>query len=79
MRSTTSGTTTSTGSMLMQAMLAAAERGVRVRLLIDDNNTKGMDVALALLDAHANIEVRLFNPLPIARSPGGLRVRISRA
>jgi putative cardiolipin synthase len=51
-----------TGSMLMQAMLAAADRGVRVRLLIDDNNTKGMDVALALLDAHANIEVRLFNP-----------------
>jgi len=51
-----------TGSLLMQALLQAADRGVRVRLLIDDNNTKGLDAALAMLDAHANIEVRLFNP-----------------
>ncbi|HEY6353191.1 MAG TPA: phospholipase D family protein, partial [Burkholderiaceae bacterium] len=51
-----------TGSLLMQAMLAAANRGVRVRLLIDDNNTKGMDAAIAMLDAHPHIEVRLFNP-----------------
>ena len=41
---------------------SAAERGVRVRLLLDDNNTRGLDDALAALDAHPNIEVRLFNP-----------------
>ncbi|HEU5295909.1 MAG TPA: phospholipase D family protein [Burkholderiaceae bacterium] len=51
-----------TGGMMMRAMLDAADRGVRVRLLIDDNNTKGEDAAIALLDAHPNIEVRLFNP-----------------
>jgi putative cardiolipin synthase len=51
-----------TGSMLFEAMRQAADRGVRVRLLIDDNNTVGMDGLLALLDAHPHIEVRLFNP-----------------
>jgi putative cardiolipin synthase len=35
---------------------------VRVRLLLDDNNTTGLDPTLATLDAHPNIEVRLFNP-----------------
>jgi putative cardiolipin synthase len=35
---------------------------VRVRLLLDDNNTSGLDSTLAALDAHPNIEVRVFNP-----------------
>src|SRR5262245_2597936 len=51
-----------TGGLLCEALWQAAERGVRVRLLLDDNNTKGADPALAALDAHPNIEVRLFNP-----------------
>ena len=51
-----------TGTLLMQAMRAAADRGVRVRLLLDDNTTAGMDEQLAALDSHPNIEVRLFNP-----------------
>ena len=51
-----------TGSLLMEALHEAAERGVRVRLLLDDNNTQGLDTVLAALDSHANIEVRLFNP-----------------
>ncbi|AMO25551.1 phospholipase D family protein [Ramlibacter tataouinensis] len=50
------------GGLLAHALWQAAERGVRVRMLLDDNNTKGMDPALAALDAHPNIEVRLFNP-----------------
>lgn len=50
------------GRLLLQSLYRAAERGVRVRLLLDDNNTGGMDGLLAALDAHANIEVRLFNP-----------------
>src|SRR6266850_794502 len=48
-----------TGGLFCEALWRAAERGVRVRLLLDDNNTRGMDDALA---AHPNIEVRLFNP-----------------
>lgn len=51
-----------TGTLLFHALYRAADRGVRVRLLLDDNNTAGLDEILAVLDAHANIEVRLFNP-----------------
>jgi putative cardiolipin synthase len=50
------------GGLLAEELWRAAERGVRVRLLLDDNNTRGMDEALAALDAHPNIAVRLFNP-----------------
>ncbi len=57
-----------TGTLLFEALLAAAERGVRVRLLLDDNNTAGLDATLAALDTHPNIEVRLFNPFAL-RSP----------
>jgi cardiolipin synthase C len=51
-----------TGFLLCEALWSAAERGVRVRLLLDDNSTRGLDDAIAALDAHPNIEVRLFNP-----------------
>ncbi|PAT41468.1 hypothetical protein CK623_00560 [Vandammella animalimorsus] len=50
------------GRLLLQSLYQAAERGVRVRLLLDDNNTGGMDGLLAAANAHPNIEVRLFNP-----------------
>lgn len=50
------------GRLLMQSLYEAAERGVRVRLLLDDNNTAGMDALLSAVNAHPNIEVRLFNP-----------------
>jgi putative cardiolipin synthase len=48
------------GVLLFEALQRAADRGVRVRLLLDDNPTFGMDERLAAL--HPNIEVRLFNP-----------------
>jgi len=51
------------GYLLFQALWQAAERGVRVRLLLDDLNTKGLDPTIATLDAHPNIEVRLYNPV----------------
>ncbi len=51
-----------TGSLLLETLYEAAERGVRVRLLLDDHGTSGLDEALSALDAHPNIEVRLFNP-----------------
>jgi putative cardiolipin synthase len=50
------------GMLLVDALRRAADRGVRVRLLLDDNNTTGLDEILAVLDAHERIEVRLFNP-----------------
>jgi putative cardiolipin synthase len=50
------------GTLLFESLWRAAERGVRVRLLLDDNNTSGLDPTLAALDAHPNIEVRLYNP-----------------
>jgi len=57
-----------TGTMLLDVLYRAAERGVRVRLLLDDNGIPGLDQPLAALDTHRNIEVRLFNPF-VVRSP----------
>jgi len=56
-----------TGLLLLDALRSAAARGVRVRLLLDDNNTAGLDPVLAELDRDPNIEVRLFNPFPMRR------------
>lgn len=50
------------GRLLLDALRRAADRGVRVRLLLDDNNTRGLDAILSALNRHANVEVRLFNP-----------------
>ena len=52
----------STGRILAERLLRAADRGVRVRLLVDDITLAGRDAAVASLDAHANIEIRVFNP-----------------
>lgn len=51
------------GLVFAAEMMKAADRGVRVRLLLDDVFTSVDDVDLAMLDAHANIEVRIFNPV----------------
>ena len=51
-----------TGKLMAAALLAAAERGVRVRLLIDDIDSADKDIRLATLNAHPNIQIRLFNP-----------------
>jgi putative cardiolipin synthase len=53
----------SVGKLLVGAVMRAADRGVRVRLLIDDVGVSPDDRTLLLLDAHPNIEVRLFNPI----------------
>ncbi|MEO5625268.1 MAG: phospholipase D family protein [Dokdonella sp.] len=52
-----------TGRLLAQRVLAAADRGVRVRILLDDFDIAAEDHLLDALDVHPNIEVRLFNPL----------------
>ncbi len=51
-----------TGNLLHNELLRAADRGVRVRLLLDDMNIHGSDSVLAALDSHPMIEIRLFNP-----------------
>src|SRR5207253_495508 len=53
------------GTLLFDALRSAADRGVRVRLLLDDNDTSGLDTLLTSLASHPNIEVRLFNPFVI--------------
>lgn len=55
--------TDTSGWLLMADLFAAAERGVRVRLLLDDVNVQGLDLAFLGLSSHPNIEVRLFNPM----------------
>jgi cardiolipin synthase C len=51
-----------TGHLLAREVYLAAERGVRVRLLLDDMNAEGLDPKLMTLDAHPNVELRLYNP-----------------
>jgi len=68
-----------TGQLLLDELRLAADRGVRVRLLVDDNGTSGMDADLAALDAHPNVEVRIFNPFVLRRfKPLGLLVDFNR-
>ena len=50
------------GYLLMDSLLRAAQRGVRVRLLIDDPQAQGQEAQIAALAAHPNIDVRLYNP-----------------
>ncbi|NHF73575.1 phospholipase D family protein [Paracoccus xiamenensis] len=56
------------GLLLMEALRDAAARGVRVRLLLDDNGIAGLDQSLAAMHARPNFDVRLFNPSTI-RTP----------
>ena len=51
-----------TGRLLTDALLRAADRGVRVRVLIDDADTVAGDEQIMALDVHRAIEIRVFNP-----------------
>ncbi|TMV09024.1 phospholipase D family protein [Ruegeria sediminis] len=50
------------GHLFTWQLLQAADRGVRVRLLLDDMDVSGYDRMTAALDRHPNIDIRLFNP-----------------
>lgn len=56
------------GNLVALHLAEAADRGVRVRLLMDDALTDEVDSGLLSLDEHENIEVRVFNPFPRRRS-----------
>jgi putative cardiolipin synthase len=58
------------GRYLARRLFAAAERGVRIRLLLDDMNVKGRDSVLADMSRHPNIEIRLYNPASVRQGPG---------
>jgi putative cardiolipin synthase len=51
-----------TGAAIAQEVLAAADRGVRVRLLVDDMDARAKNAGYAAVAAHPNVQVRLFNP-----------------
>jgi putative cardiolipin synthase len=57
------------GRYLARRLYLAAERGVRVRVLLDDINIQGRDPLLAQLDLHSNIEIRIFNPSSVRKGP----------
>ena len=50
------------GALFLNELLKAADRGVRVRLLVDDMDMGGRDLGAAVADSHPNMEVRFFNP-----------------
>ena len=58
------------GNYLADRVLQAAERGVRVRLLLDDFDAVGNDAVIPVLNAHPNIEVRVYNPFAQRRGLG---------
>ena len=66
-----------TGREFLRALDAAAARGVRVRILVDDLYATGEDALFAGLASHANVEVRLFNPLPVRGGSFATRLALS--
>ncbi|MDN3557178.1 phospholipase D family protein [Halomonas maura] len=66
-----------TVQVLLHRMIGAAQRGVEVRLLLDDLTASGQGDQLAALDSHPNIQVRVFNPWPLGREHLVSRVVLS--
>jgi putative cardiolipin synthase len=64
-----------TGKLLLGAALYAADRGVKVRMLVDDLNFKDIDQIMAALNSHDNIDIRVFNPFGSATQSFGERTR----
>ncbi len=64
------------GALFIDQLLKAADRGVRVRLLVDDMDLEGRDLGASVLDSHPNMEVRIFNPF--SRNTGRLKQLVTR-
>jgi cardiolipin synthase C len=54
-----------TGILVIEKLLQAADRGVRVRALVDDAQMQGMISRLTVLNDHPNVEIRIFNPFSV--------------
>ena len=61
------------GSLLLERVLQAADRGVRVRLLLDDSFLSGVDDLMLAVDAHPQVEMRIFNPFEVRSDSMALR------
>lgn len=55
------------GTYLASRLLAAADRGVHVRVMLDDINLNQRETLLIALNSHPNVEIRVFNPIPTRR------------
>ncbi|MBL4830492.1 MAG: phospholipase D family protein [Aliivibrio sp.] len=55
------------GHYLASRLLAAADRGVKIRVMLDDINLNEREELLVALDSHSQIEIRIFNPIPTRR------------
>ncbi len=55
------------GHYLANRLIAAADRGVKVRVMLDDINLNEREYLLVALDSHPQIEIRIFNPIPTRR------------
>jgi putative cardiolipin synthase len=61
-----------TGRVVIDRLLRAADRGVRVRVLVDDIDLVGIDHRFSAIDAHPQLEVRVFNPFHGREDPSGV-------
>ena len=64
-----------TGILLIQSLIAAADRGVRIRGLLDDIELEGLTGRIRAINSHPNIEIRIFNPFSVRTN---MRLRILR-
>ncbi|PSU36270.1 phospholipase D family protein [Photobacterium lutimaris] len=55
------------GKYLAKRIIAAADRGVKVRIMLDDINLDEREDLLTALDSHPHIQIRIFNPIPTRR------------
>jgi len=55
------------GHYLASRLIAAADRGVKIRVMLDDINLNEREDLLTAIDAHPQIEIRIFNPIPSRR------------
>lgn len=67
-----------TGNLLVKELVDAADRGVRVRILLDDISTKGYEEMFAALSARPNIEIRLANPAAHRKSRVDMATNLER-
>lgn len=68
-----------TGELLLYRVLQAADRGVRVRILLDDIYHKGRDRLYATISAHPNVQIRVFNPMGNRGAGKGLNFVLRRS
>lgn len=64
-----------TGKLLLQSLVRAADRGVRVRILMDALNLRKAEPLWPLLNSHRNIEIRVFNPFVTRDEPLLTRIK----